>query len=213
MLLHTCRGPAPNPRKVAVTLAEKRVTLPEFIVPLHRRAQREPAFLAVNPLGQLPALVFDDGEVLTESIAICRWLESEHPDPPLFGRTPREAARIDMHLRRAEQHLAPPLTAIWRHADPRTAAFIDRQFTDWGEANRPAYVTALRTLDRAWTGGDWFAGDIFTIADIAALTVIDFGLWLDLAIPADCERLAAWHARASARPSARASGPGTGHGW
>lgn len=213
MLLHTSPGPAPNPRRVAIALAEKGVVWPVARLSLVRREQKAPAYLAKNPRGQVPALEFDDGEVLTESIAIARWLDAEHPEPPLFGRDPRETARIEMWLRRVELALMPPLTAVWMHDHPFTAAVVVPQYQDYGASNRARYLDTLRWFDAQLGDRPHLAGDAFTIADIALLTTVDFGAWVGLPIPQECATLRAWHARAAARPSCAANGPGTGHGW
>ncbi len=85
-------GRAPNPRRVRVFLAEKGITVPLEQVDLGALAHQSPAFAAINPLQRVPALVLDDGTVITESIAICRYFEALHPEPPLFGRGALEMA-------------------------------------------------------------------------------------------------------------------------
>jgi glutathione S-transferase len=89
-------GRAPNPRRVRIFLAEKAITVPTEQVDLGSLQQRTKAFTAVNPMQRVPALVLDDGTVIAESIAICRYFEAMHPDPPLFGRGALEAALVEM---------------------------------------------------------------------------------------------------------------------
>ena len=79
-------GRAPNPRRVRVFLAEKGLNVPTEQVDLGGLQQKTDAYTAINPLQRVPALVLDDGTVIAESIAICRYFEALHPDPPLFGR-------------------------------------------------------------------------------------------------------------------------------
>src|SRR5258708_17260867 len=98
-------GRAPNPRRVRVFLAEKGISVPTEQVDLGALAHKSPAYTAVNPLQRVPALVLDDGTVLTESIAICRYFEGLQPDPPLFGRAGLEAAVIEMWNRRVALRL------------------------------------------------------------------------------------------------------------
>src|SRR6266446_1896214 len=95
-------GRAPNPRRVRIFLAEKGIKVPLEQVDLGALAQKSAAFTAVNPLQRVPVLVLDDGTVIAESIAICRYFEEFYPEPPLFGRGPREVARIEMWNRRLE---------------------------------------------------------------------------------------------------------------
>src|SRR4051794_38445877 len=98
-------GRAPNPRRVRIYLAEKGITVPLEPVDLAALAHKSPAFAAVNPLQRVPVLVLDDGTVIAESIAICRYFEELHPEPSLFGRHPKDVAQIEMWNRRVELHL------------------------------------------------------------------------------------------------------------
>ena len=79
MKLYVDSGRAPNPRRVRIFLAEKGVTLPTEPVDLGAQAHKAPQFRAINPMQRLPALVLDDGTVIAESIAICRYVEALHP--------------------------------------------------------------------------------------------------------------------------------------
>jgi glutathione S-transferase len=197
------RNPAPNPRRVRIFLAEKALDVPYEDVSLRKRAHKSPEFRAKNSLGQVPVLELDDGTTLSESISICRYLEELHPTPALFGETALERAQIDMWIRRVEFVLMQPITAVWVHAHPFTAG-LGPQFKDFGESRRDHAAKAMRWLDRELTSQDYIAGARFSMADIAALTSIDFASFIGLAIPAPCERLRDWHARVSQRPSATA---------
>lgn len=196
-------NPAPNPRRVRMFLAEKGLDIPQERVPLRERAHKAPEFLAKNSLGQVPALELDDGTVISESVAICRYIEAEHPEPPLFGRNAKERALIDMWTRRIEFQVMMPIAHVWRHAHPYTAALLT-QFKDFGESNREHAERAFRWLDRELEGKAFIAGRDFSIADIVALTTIDFGKFIGVIPPEECANLADWHARVSARPSAAA---------
>ena len=102
-------GRAPNPRRVRIFLAEKGIKVPTEQVDLGALQQRSEAYTAINPMQRVPALVLDDGTVIAESIAICRYFEALHPDPPLFGRGALESALVEMWNRRAELHLFLPV--------------------------------------------------------------------------------------------------------
>ena len=95
---------------------------------------KSPEFRAKNSMGQLPALELDDGTCISETVAICRYLEETHPEPPLFGRTPVEKALVDQWVRRVEFAVMMPVGNFWRHAHPRTAALLT-QFKDFGQSN------------------------------------------------------------------------------
>jgi glutathione S-transferase len=203
MILYGAPYPAPNPRRVRIFLAEKGIELAETPVDLMAREHKSPEHRARNSLGQVPTLVLDDGTAISETVAICRYFEEVQPDPPLFGATPVEKALVDMWVRRMEFVLMQPVGNYWRHAHPRTAALLT-QHKDFGESNRETYAGALKWLDRELAEKPFVAGEAYTVADICALTTVDFAKWIGLPLPDDRPNVAAWHARVSARPSARA---------
>jgi glutathione S-transferase len=203
MKLYGAPTPAPNPRRVRIFLAEKGVDLPETFVDMRKREHKSPEYRAKNSLGQIPTLELDDGQAISETVAICRYFEELHPEPPMFGRTALERAHVDMWSRRVEFQLMTPVGMFWRHAHPYTAALLT-QFKDFGESNREAVTNVMRWLDRELDGREFIATDDFTMADICALTTIDFANWIGLETPADFAHLQAWHKRVSARPSASA---------
>lgn len=203
MKLYGEDNPAPNPRRVRIFLAEKGVEVDHERVPMRERAHKAPAFLARNPLGQLPVLELDDGSHLSESVSICRYLDEVSPGPSLFGETARERAEIDMWIRRIELQLMNPIGQVWRHTHPLTAALLT-QYRDFGESNRPRIAQIYAWLDEELAERPFIAGDRYSMADIIALTTIDFGLFIGVEIPAAASAVREWHARVAARPSARA---------
>ena len=203
MILYNSPNPAPNPRRVRIFAAEKGITLPLRDLSIPAREHKSAEFLALNPRGQTPALQLDDGTVIAESVAICRYLEAIHPQPPLFGAGPREQAEIEMWSRRVEFVLMVPVGAVWVHTHRFTAALPGRN-AEWGEANRPRVAEAMAYFDGALAQRRYLAGDSFSLADIVLLTTIDFAHFVGLATPAGLSNLADWHARVSARPSAAA---------
>ena len=195
---------APNPRRVRMFLAEKGIELPEIQLDLMAREHKSPEHRARNSLGQIPTLELDDGTMISETVAICRYFEELHPEPPLFGSTALEKAQVDMWVRRVEFQLMAPVGQFWRHAHPRTAALLT-QYKDFGESNRAAYSNAQRWLDEELADGRPFiAGDALSMADICALSTVDFAHWIGLDLDPDRPHLTAWHERIAARPSASA---------
>ncbi len=197
-------GRAPNPRRVRIFLAEKGISVPLVPIDLARLEQKAPAFVAVNPMKQTPALELDDGTVITESVAICRYFEELHPEPPLFGTTPLERAKVEMWQRRMEFGLLGPVSAVFRHLHPAMAQMQVPQVPTWGETNKPRVVEYLAILDRHFAGSRFAAGDAFSIADITGLVGIDFLKPAKLAVPDEMVHLKRWHAEVAARPSATA---------
>jgi glutathione S-transferase len=204
MKLYGAPKPAPNPRRVRMFLAEKGIDLAETAVDLGKREHKSPEYRQKNSLGQVPTLELDDGTTISETVAICRYFEELQPEPSLFGRTALEKAQVDMWVRRVEFQLMQPVGQYWRHAHPRTAGLLN-QYKEFGESNRAAYANAQRWLDGELADGRPFiAGENLSMADICALSTVDFAHWIGLDIDPDRPHLSAWHERMRARPSAGA---------
>jgi glutathione S-transferase len=197
-------GRAPNPRRVRIFLAEKGITVPAEQVDLGQLAQRSDAYTAVNPMQRVPALVLDDGTVIAESIAICRYFETLHPDPPLFGRGALESALVEMWSRRIELHLFLPVTTVFQHLHPAMKIMVDPQVAAWGEANKPRVTQFLQFLDGELKTRAYVAGAAYTVADITAMVAVDFMRVSKLTVPDDLPHVRRWHDAVSARPSAKA---------
>ncbi len=204
MLFYDAANPAPNPRRVRIFLAEKGLKVPTELLSIIAGDHKKPEFLSVNPLGQIPALKLDDGEVITESVSICRFFEALHPEPPMFGKGPKGMADVDMWVRRVELRLMVPVGMVWMHTHPFTARVVVPQYTEFGESNRPRAIAAMRYFDESLAGRSWLAGKDYSIADITLLTTIDFAIFIGIGLPDDMPNLKAWHERASTRPSAQA---------
>lgn len=197
-------GRAPNPRRVRIFLAEKGITIPAEQVDLGKLEQRSEAYTAINPMQRVPALVLDDGTVITESIAICRYFEALHPDPPLFGRGALESALVEMWNRRAELHLLFPVASVFQHLHPAMRQMVNPQIAAWGEANKPRVFEFLGFLDGELKNRPYVAGNAYCVADITAQIAVDFMRVSKLAIPDDLVHVKRWHEAVSARPSAAA---------
>ena len=197
-------GRAPNPRRVRIFLAEKGITVPTEQVDLGGLQQRSEAYTAINPMQRVPALLLDDGTVIAESVAICRYFEALHPEPPLFGRGALESALVEMWNRRAELHLFFPVAAVFQHLHPAMKQMVLPQVPDWGEANKPRVMAFLEFLDGELKNRTFVAGANYTIADITASIAVDFMRVSKLAVPDDLVNVRRWHQAVSARPSAAA---------
>jgi glutathione S-transferase len=203
MKLYNEHNPAPNPRRVRIFLAEKGLTIPLVHVPMRQGAHKSAEFKMKNSLGQVPVLELDDGSTLTESIAICRYLEELHPAPALFGDNARRRAQVEMWTRRIEFALMSRVGAVWINTHKFTA-HLGTQYKDFGEASRVKSIQAMQWLNDELQGREFIAIDRYTVADIVALTTIDFAAFIGIEMPAELSHLRAWHARVSARPSAAA---------
>jgi glutathione S-transferase len=197
-------GRAPNPRRVKIFLAEKGLTVPMEQVDLGGMAHKSPEFTAVNPLQRVPALELDDGTIICESIAICRYFEALNPEPPLFGQGAKDTAIVEMWQRRVELHLLMQVAHVFRNSHPAMKEMEVPQVPAWAEANKPRVMEFLELLDRELKDRRFVAGDRYTVADITGLIGIDFMKPAKLAVPDSLANLKRWHAEVSARPSAKA---------
>lgn len=197
-------GRAPNPRRVRIFLAEKGIEIEKQQVDLGTLEHKGAAYTAINPLQRVPALVLDDGTILTESIAICRYFEALQPEPPLFGRNGREAAIIEMWNRRIEHHLLFCVAQVFRHLHPAMKPLEDPQIAAWGEANKPRVMEFLKLLDGELASRAFSASDAFSVADITGLVAIDLMKPAKLVMPDEMKHVKRWYADVSARPSAAA---------
>ena len=195
---------APNPRRVRIFAAEKRIRLQLEDIDLLGGQNRTPEFLKKNPSGGVPVLELDDGSYLSESIAICRYLEGLHPEPNLFGRDLREQVDVEMWNRRMELELFALIGQTVRNTSPLFSGRF-KQFPEYGEEQRALAYRRLERVDRELEGREFVAGNQFTIADITALAAIDIGgVLADIKIDPKLGNLARWHRSVSRRPSASA---------
>jgi glutathione S-transferase len=195
---------APNPRRVRVFLAEKGIEVATEQVDMMTKQHLSPEYTAINPLQRMPALVLDDGAVISESIAICRYFEALRPQPPMFGTGATEIATVEMWNRRCELNLLSSVAHVFRHTHPAMKELEVPQVAAWAEANRPRVIDFLRILDAELASHSFIAGEHFTVADITALCAVDFMKPARIAVPDELTNVKRWHAEVAARPSAKA---------
>jgi glutathione S-transferase len=203
---------APNPRRVRMFLAEKSVEIPLVQVNTREREQFAESFSAVNPLNAVPVLELDDGTCIAESVAICRYIEELHPEPPLMGTDAKDKAIVEMWNRRVELLGYVAASEAVRNALPM---FEDRGLSGvpGGVPQIPALVERgkqtlgrfFALLDRQLADNPFVAGATFTIADITAFVTIEFAKRVDVEIPSiGADNVVRWHAEIASRPSAAA---------
>ena len=192
-----------HPRRVRIFMAEKGISIERREVDAAGGANARPDFLQLNPLGKLPVLELDDGSVIAESLAICRYLEVLHPNPPLMGRTPQETAHIEMWTLRIDHELSQPIALAFVHSSDFYRGRVEQvpEVATWSRAR------ALQTM--AWLDGELaershIAGDDYTLADIIAQCAFVLGKAVGLRISPEMSHLSRWFMQVSARPTARA---------
>ena len=195
---------APSPRRVRMFAAEKGLTLETINLDFASNEHRQAAFLAVNPVGDVPALVLDDGTVLTESLAICRYLEELQPAPPLFGSSALGRARINECVDHLMFRLYVPATQAFKHTHAYWAPRLT-QVLPYGDVARTLLREEFARLEGWLSDGREFLVDgAFSVADIVAYTSVEFAKVGGVRVTADEPHLRAYMARMGARPSAKA---------
>lgn len=196
---------APNPRRVRWFLAEKGDPAGVEVINLDvfKGEHKTKTFLSKAGLPNVPALEIDDETTITESVAICRYLESVYPEPNMFGRNPKEAAVFEMWLRRVEMMLATPLMLAVRHSHPALAA-LETQIPEIAASNLGGGTRAIKIFNRQLKDNEFIAGDRISMADIVAATAIDFSRMAKFAIPEEMEAARRWYEAMMARPAAAA---------
>jgi len=195
---------APNPRRVRWFMAEKGIEDIEVVdVDIFSGEHRTPEYLDRAGLANVPSLTLDCGTTITESVAICRYLEALYPEPNMFGADPRETAVIEMWTRRAEMMAATPLMLTVRHSHPALAA-LEKQVPEVAETNRQGAERALKVFDRRLGLSPWLAADRVTLADGLLFIGLDFARMARFKPAEDLANLARWREAMAARPSASA---------
>lgn len=205
MKLYDCKT-APNPRRVRIFMAEKGIDparIETIQVDIVGGENLDAEFLEKNPIGRVPVLQLDDGTCIAESVAISRYFEELHPQPPLFGSDTLDRVNIEMWNRRMDVNLGYPVFMAFRHL---SGQFADREpvIKAWGEASFAEAERMFDFLNQHLADSEYIAGARYSIADITALCAIDFARVVKLRIGDDRPHLARWHAAVTARPSAAA---------
>jgi len=194
---------APNPRRLALFMQFKDINLDTVQVDLRNQEQLGDEYRAINPEMTVPALVLEDGTVLTEVIGICSFLEEIYPEKPLLGTTPLEKAQVLSWDHRLHLSVFMAIAEILRNSSP---AFENRalpgsldvpQIEALGERGRLRFKHAIPELDAMLGKQTWVAGEHFSLADIDLLVAIDFAGWVKESIPESCGQVKAWYRRAS----------------
>ena len=194
---------APNPRRTRIFLAEKGIQVPLEQVNLMAGDNRKPPFLAKNPMGGVPVLELDDGTLIAESVAICRYFEEKKPDPPLMGVDAKDRAIVEMWNRRMESEIFNNCANSFRNTSDFFKGRIP-QVAEWGKVCKEAALKRMEWLDKELVNRQFVAGNRYTIADITALVGIDFGRLTAIKIAPEQKNLARWYESVSSRPSAKA---------
>jgi glutathione S-transferase len=209
MKLYDCTT-APSPRRVRIFLAEKGISVSTVQVDLRNGEQFTPAFRAINPDCMVPVLELDNGTTITDILAICRYFEELHPDPPLMGRSAEERAVIASWLHRIEwdgfhagmEAFRNSTPGLKERALPGPESY--EQIPALAERGRARILHFFEWLNERLAENEFVCGPRFTVADISGMVTVDFAGWAKLKPPEHMTHLHRWHRSVSARPSAKA---------
>ncbi|MDP6436469.1 MAG: glutathione S-transferase family protein [Gammaproteobacteria bacterium] len=201
---------APNPQRARIFIAEKGLDIPRVPVNLYNMEQLSPEFLAINPLGTVPTLETDDGSYLTETVAICHYLEKLQPEPVLMGSGATEEAQVLMWNNIVEQNGLLSIAEMLRNWSPGFKNHVFpgsleyEQMPELIERGRRRSEQFFDHVEIRLGESRYLAGEKFSLADISLLAITDFARWVELDPPASRPALARWYGEVSDRPSARA---------
>ena len=199
--------PAPSPRRARIVLAEKGIAHDVRIVDLSKQEQLTPEFRAINPACTVPALVLDDGAVLTDNAGIAAWAEAIRPEPPLLGTTPLEKAQVASWNSRIEGECFMAIAEVLRNT---AKGMVGRalpgphdfdQIPELAARGRARLPHFLDRFEAHMQSREWAAIDSFSLADITAGVALDFAGWVKVDVNADRPAIAAWRGRLAQRPS------------
>ncbi len=198
MKLH--ESPSPNARRVSIFMAEKGIECERVSVDIRAGENIQSEYLSKNPAGRVPVLELDDGSYISESIAICRYLEAIEPEPNLFGLDAIEIANVEMWQRRVELNLFLEIAGAFRNI---TGFFKDREtcVEEWGKVCAEKAPKALTMFDDQLSDNQYLAGDRFTVADITLAITLDFAEMVKVAPLPTLDHITRWRANVTARAS------------
>lgn len=201
----------PNPRRLNIFMSEKGIRIPRVQIDLLKGEQFEPTFRNKNPNCDVPTLELDDGTCISQTNAICRYLETLHPEPPLYGKTPKEIGLIEMWNQICFTNGFQAVADLFRNGPdwfdgraligPHNYDKIP-QLVDRGHQR---ILNFYDDINHHLTNQCYFSGNHFSVADITALVTVDFAQWAKVKVPSQHKNLLHWHALVSERPSVQAN--------
>lgn len=196
--------PAPNPRRLQLFLDYKGIEVDTVQIDMLKQQQFAETFRKINPMCTVPALVLDDGTVLTEVIGACVYLDEIFPERPLMGATPLEKALVISWTHRLFNSLYHAIAEVFRNGNPAFAGHAlpgpmeVAQIPQLVDRGKQRMEPAWRMVDRALARQPFLAGEHFTFADIDLLVCVDFAGWIKESVPEECKHIQAWLPRARA---------------
>ena len=201
---------APNPRRVRIFMAEKGIEIETVQINLMKLEQHSDAYRKINPLGEVPALVLDDGSCISQTNAICRYLEDIFPDIPLYGRTPLERAQVESQNHLIQMNGIIAGGEAFRNSSPNfenraiSGPHAYPQIPELAERGLLRIDNLFTDLNKHFADQQFLVGDYFSVADITAFCTMGFIRWVKKTIPSECGHLQRWFDQVASRPSSKA---------
>jgi glutathione S-transferase len=201
---------APNPRRVRIFMAEKGIEIETVQVNLMKLEQHSDAYKKINPLGEVPTLQLDDGSCLSQTNAICQYLEDIFPKTPLYGRNPLERAQVESQNHFIQMNGILAGGEAFRNASPNfknralSGPHAYAQIPELAERGLVRIDNLFADLDKHFARQQFLVGDYFSVADITAFCTLGLTRWVKKAIPSECIHLQRWFDQVSSRPSSKA---------
>ena len=193
---------APNPRRVKIFAKEKEISLELINCDMAKREHKSEEFLKKNPSGKIPVLELEDGRCISESIPICRFLESLFPEPNLFGEDAFEVSFIESRNRHIELELWTQIGISWVNGPIVGSMGLFDQIPEAKKASDKNVKSYYERLNTEFSSSQYVAGERYSVADITLLSALDFATsMVDLKPNDNLENLLRWHSQISSRPS------------
>lgn len=204
LTLYDCQS-APSPRRARIFMAEKGVDYKTVEIDLRKGEQMSPEFAKINPRCAVPCLVTEDGQAISENLAIASFIEAAYPNPPLMGVTALEKARVLEWNWRVEFEGLAAVAEILRNSSPHmkgramTGPRNIEQLPELAERGRTRLGHFYEDMNAQFAKSPNLAIDDYSFADITALVTIDFSKWVKASPDESLTALWDWHKKASAR--------------
>lgn len=201
---------APNPRRVRIFMAEKGIEIETEQINLMKLEQHSDTYKKINPLGEVPALVLEDGTCINQTNAICRYLEDIFPDHPLYGRTALERAQVEVQNHLIHMNGIVAGGEAFRNSSPNfnnralSGPHAYAQIPELASRGLLRIDNFFTDLNKHFANQQFLVGDYFSVADITAFCTIGFCRWVKKTIPAECNHLQRWYDQVASRPSSKA---------
>ncbi|TMA11148.1 MAG: glutathione S-transferase family protein [Deltaproteobacteria bacterium] len=189
-----------NSRKVRIALIEKGLEFDRIQIDLSKKEQKNPDYLKIHPLGQVPALD-DEGFIVYDSTIINEYLEDEYPYPPLLPKDSEGRARARLMEDFRDTQFNPLFVEIFHEVRSKPEGQRDLALIERAKAE---IAKCFDRIESELAGKEYLAGT-FSLADIAYMANFDLLERFNIPVEPKYKNTLAWIQRLKIRPSYTAS--------